>query len=526
MNLPAKLITKTLALVVFTAALTFMLTVPGTADDLFSDVPADHWAVKALEQLTQKGIIEGLPGGVFRGERTANRFEVAVVLFKALDGLDTLAGQPVSESSRPVDDSDMDMLKKLTAEFANEMATMGVTLAWVEDELKILKQTMQENIQITNSHMAETAPGRHGAVTVTGDTWIHYDVLEYANDTVDDDKDIFYQVALNMAAAINESTRIFVRLVNDDVAGAKMEDLEDGTVGVDVAYVETEDLFGQDIDVKAGRQYVDLGQGVVLADKLDALVFSRPVGAFDVSLLLADQEDDVFTENGFSLTGITARYDFGDYQSQLYFLQGSQVANTEPYWYGLSLEGPLMPEAGPFKNVEYQVEYARYDPDTAFSPVGSAWRAAVNWDMAQKLKATFTFGKGDEEFQPIGIHYWRRPYDLFGAMSFGQLPAGSTLATGSLSGIEDAAIIIDHGVSEKLSVRFIHEKVSVNDNSPAVTNLFDYKRDSLGLDYRYRPNTSLEVSWDKVTFDRADSISQLEDSGGWDRYRMGLRVKF
>ncbi len=158
-------------------------------------------------------------------------------------------------------------------------------------------------------------------------------------------------------------------------------------------------------------------------------------------------------------------------------------------------------------------------------PAGAAWLAAVSWDLPWELRATVIYGQGDEEFQPVGIHYWRRPLGLFGAMQYGALPAGSTLATGSLSGIEEKAFIIDHGINEQLTLRLIHENVKVNDTNPALDNFLCYHRIGLGLDYRYRPNTNLELAWDTINFNKC-MLNRLLNSGGWERYRLGMRVKF
>ena len=497
-------------------ALLFLPAAFVSAEDLFADVTPDHPTYQALKSLHEKGILKGFPGNRFEGNRGTNRFEVAVALFRTIDELRKVPA--------PLTEVDMKTLAVLTLDYASEMAAMGVTLDWIDGELKSIRRTINEDLAITSSHAEAPAERRFGSVTVTGDTWVHIDKVEHKIDTVDDNTNTFYQVALNLAATVNESVRIFVRLVNDDVAGAVMEDLEDDTVGVDVAFIEVDDVYDQ-VDVRAGRQFVSVGQGVVLDDKLDAVVFSRPIDRVDVSLVLADRDEGGESENGYSLKGIHARYDIGDNHCQLYFFQSTQLQGIEPHWYGLSLEGPVMDRAGPFKNVKYKAEYSRYDGDTPLNPVGSAWRGAVSWDMAHRLRATFTFGKGDEEFRPIGIHYWRRPLDLFGSMRHGALPAGSTLATGSLAGIEDTAFILKHSITDRLNASLIHERVAVNDNNLSINETVDYTRDTLGLDYRYKPNTLLELRWDMVHYDRT-ILNLLPNSGGWERYRLGMKVKF
>jgi len=64
----------------------------------------------------------------------------------------------------------------------------------------------------------------------------------------------------------------------------------------------------------------------------------------------------------------------------------------------------------------------------------------------------------------------------------------------------------------------------VNDNS-FITNAYDYKHNTLGISYQYSPNTSFGISWDKVTFDRPEA-NTLQDTGGWERFRVEMSVRF
>ena len=54
----------------------------------FQDVPPDHWARPSLQYLLERGVIEGLPNGQFQGERAPSRYEVAVMLARALQYLE------------------------------------------------------------------------------------------------------------------------------------------------------------------------------------------------------------------------------------------------------------------------------------------------------------------------------------------------------------------------------------------------------------------------------------------------------
>ena len=51
-----------------------------TPPDRFVDVPTDHWAYQAVENLRKEGIVVGYPDARLRGKRTVTRYEAAVGL--------------------------------------------------------------------------------------------------------------------------------------------------------------------------------------------------------------------------------------------------------------------------------------------------------------------------------------------------------------------------------------------------------------------------------------------------------------
>lgn len=131
--------------------------VPGyQTPDSFKDVPAEHWAYEACDTLRARGILIGYPDGLYRGKRTLTRYEFAVALRRLLDTIGSgQAGAkgepgppgpagatgPAGEQGPPgpagagISSDDLDQLKKLTAEFKNELASLGVDLNAVKKKL-------------------------------------------------------------------------------------------------------------------------------------------------------------------------------------------------------------------------------------------------------------------------------------------------------------------------------------------------------------------------------------------------------
>ncbi|MBO7393656.1 MAG: S-layer homology domain-containing protein, partial [Abditibacteriota bacterium] len=54
------------------------------AQGAFVDVPTDHWAYDAVNQLQRVGIIVGYPDGTFGGKRAMTRYEFAVAIARLL----------------------------------------------------------------------------------------------------------------------------------------------------------------------------------------------------------------------------------------------------------------------------------------------------------------------------------------------------------------------------------------------------------------------------------------------------------
>ena len=110
------------ALMAITLSGTTML--PGTAQaaltQSFDDVPASHWAYAAVSKLVQAGIVSGYDANYFKGDKTMTRYEMAVMVAKAIDKYDA------------ANDADKQTIDKLSAEFASELNKLGVRVAQVE----------------------------------------------------------------------------------------------------------------------------------------------------------------------------------------------------------------------------------------------------------------------------------------------------------------------------------------------------------------------------------------------------------
>ncbi|MDM8144089.1 YadA-like family protein, partial [Megamonas hypermegale] len=52
--------------------------------DMFPDVPENHWAYEYIHELAKLGIVDGYPDGNFEGDRMMTRYEMAAIVYRAM----------------------------------------------------------------------------------------------------------------------------------------------------------------------------------------------------------------------------------------------------------------------------------------------------------------------------------------------------------------------------------------------------------------------------------------------------------
>lgn len=127
-----KLNKKVLASVIAAGILT-----TGTAlANPFDDVPKGHWAYDAVQSLADQGIVDGYGDGTYRGDKLMTRYEMAQIVARAMS-VNKGTANPT--------------LDKLSAEYADELSSLGVKVANLEkktagvNDLKISHWFQTEN---------------------------------------------------------------------------------------------------------------------------------------------------------------------------------------------------------------------------------------------------------------------------------------------------------------------------------------------------------------------------------------------
>jgi len=136
------------------AVLTAAIVMPAFANqDNFPDVPDNHWAFEALQRLKKDGILVGYPDGLFRGNRPASRYELAVAIHAAYsnlksvtDGLDSQIKALSDKLNGVATTADVQNLRDALTALQNEvngMKSYGDDIA----NLKKLADTFQKELQ-------------------------------------------------------------------------------------------------------------------------------------------------------------------------------------------------------------------------------------------------------------------------------------------------------------------------------------------------------------------------------------------
>ena len=160
---------------VLAMAMALGVTASAYAANPFSDVPAGHWAYDAVTELADAGIIDGYPNGTFGGNKLMTRYEMAQIVAKAM-----AKGANVDA---------------LAAEFADELESLGVRVANLEEKADNVKVTGEIRYSYSDDRkdFKDYENKLRSRIWVNGqvnDEWTYTGMLEntqnFKNDTADE----------------------------------------------------------------------------------------------------------------------------------------------------------------------------------------------------------------------------------------------------------------------------------------------------------------------------------------------------
>lgn len=191
----------------------------------FVDVPTDSWDYKSVVELADAGIIQGVDGSYFQGDRNITRYEAAEMTAKAMAHMDKASVEQRA------------LINKLADEYADELNSLGVRVSNLENKV--------------------------GNVKLTGDARIRY---RFQNNAKENDDSWQYRVRLRANAQVNDRTKVTYGISSNNQTfsqngAASGGDTNNEDIYTDLANIDY-NFGGNNWDLMVGRYTYVLGDKV------------------------------------------------------------------------------------------------------------------------------------------------------------------------------------------------------------------------------------------------------------------------
>ena len=208
----------------------------------FVDVPSDSWAYKSVVELADAGIIQGVDGQYFQGNRNITRYEAAEMVAKAMAHMDKASVEQRA------------LINKLADEYADELNNLGVRVSALENRVGNVKLTGDARIRYI--HQSE---GDRVKDTTKQQVAKDTDVV---NKATKNDNSWSYRVRVRANAQVNDRTKVTYGISSDNknfADNAAATD-ESNDIYTDLANVDY-NFGGNNWDLLVGRYEYDMGNG-------------------------------------------------------------------------------------------------------------------------------------------------------------------------------------------------------------------------------------------------------------------------
>jgi hypothetical protein len=275
----------------------------------FSDVPFSHWSYDAVNKLTAKGILQGYPSGVFKGDKAVDRYSLAMVVAKLLANVEQMLES--GEGSSLVTRADLQTLEKLTAEFADELAMLGVKVTSIEDDMAVAKQDVSVLKKDVDGIKDYIARGGMEKVKLSGDMIIRHSNLIHRNDwslnafsgaarpgnsnNVLTESQLRFRFTANIDENITATVRWVVLAKNAENVNAAAPSVRAGAFGINgignlsvadnginIANLHVKDMFRFGGDFTFGRVIYSSNHNLLLNNYLDVIKYAKKSGDVDM----------------------------------------------------------------------------------------------------------------------------------------------------------------------------------------------------------------------------------------------------
>ena len=238
----------------------------------FVDVPSDSWAYKSVVELADAGIIQGVDGQYFQGNRNITRYEAAEMVAKAMAHMDKASVEQRA------------LINKLADEYADELNNLGVRVSALENRVGNVKLTgdariryihQSEGDKINNAHMDDAAQALHMLIASNNNNYgENKNGDKVVNKATKNDNSWSYRVRVRANAQVNDRTKVTYGISSDDknfADNAAATD-ESNDIYTDLANVDY-NFGGNNWDLLVGRYTYKIGgdrsYGFLFGDTFD-----------------------------------------------------------------------------------------------------------------------------------------------------------------------------------------------------------------------------------------------------------------
>jgi hypothetical protein len=248
----------------------------------FSDVPASHWAYQAVSELTDKGIIQGFPNGTFKGNELVSRYHLAMITSRLLASIEQNGIGSIAKN-------DLETIEKLTVEFADELALLGVKVTALEDDMKEVKEDVADLKKDVNGIKDAMKNGSLDKVRLSGDVLVRNYGFKQDRDNLGDIHDHRTETGFRLQLDTNIDENVSARARWNIIGNDGFNEWDGGnknTSTVEIAYIKIKEMFGFGGDFKFGRDWFQHGHGFVIHNYMDAINYTKKCGDVDLTLNL------------------------------------------------------------------------------------------------------------------------------------------------------------------------------------------------------------------------------------------------
>ena len=327
----------------------------------FVDVPTDSWAYHSVVELADAGIIQGVDGQYFQGERNITRYEAAEMTAKAMAHMDKASVEQRA------------LINKLADEFADALNSLGVRVSNLEKKV--------------------------GNVKLSGNARVRYQ-HQGSNDDYKNDNAWDYAVHLAAEAQVNDRTTVTYGITTDDVNFGSDDAASDETSNPYTEIAKVDYNFGGDTwHLTAGRTdgYTIGGErsyGYQYSDIFDGIELGYNNGKFAVTAGYGKFKAGSDLDNGYDLLGVKTGY--GEIEG---FFGGGSAADSAIGVY--------------YNDFDKSPDHQSFVADNLWGAYGSfnfkGWNALVNYEKS-KVDGTdpevwvgkLTYGEAD----PAAVKSW------------------------------------------------------------------------------------------------------------------------